>query len=37
MIFLGVKGDLHSLCSGRFGGRPSIAVWCNLLGLTPVS
>ena len=30
MIFLGVKGNLHSRCSGRLSGRPSIPVWCNL-------
>jgi hypothetical protein len=31
-----VKGDLHSHRAGRPGGRPSIAVWRNLLArLTP--
>src|SRR5947209_3439550 len=36
MIFLGVKGDLHSPRPGRAGGRPSREVWCNPhVGLMP--
>ena len=35
--FLGVRGNLHSHCSERTNGRPSIDVWCDLpVGLTPV-
>jgi hypothetical protein len=35
--FLGVKGDLHSRCSARSNGRPSVDVWCNpFTRLTPV-
>ena len=35
--FLGVKFTLHSHCSGRVSGRPSVDVWCNPpAGLTRV-